>query len=121
MKAANDGGLTARQAAALPPDLREAFNHPIRRQIVRTLQEQQRTMTGGDLAHAAIVGTSHSGVQYHALVLLGRGVLAATDVFPRKFTFTSIANGSRITAVLRDTQEQDRVLLASRAEAKGRP
>lgn len=120
MMAAQDGGLTTLQAASLPPDLREAFNHPIRRQIVRALREQQKTMSGSDLAHAAIVGASHSSVQYHAIVLLSRGVLAANNVFPRQFTSTAIAKGSRITAVLRDTHEQDRALLVGRTEAKGR-
>jgi hypothetical protein len=120
MKAAQDGSLTARQAASIPPDLREAFNHPIRRQIVRTLQEQQGKMTGSDLAHASVVSASHSSVQYHALVLLSRGVLAADGIFPKWFACTSIARISRITAVLRDTQEQDRALLIGRVEAKGR-
>src|SRR5215218_6053365 len=119
MTAARDGCLTTRQAASLPPDLRQAFDHPIRRQIVRTLREQQKTMTGSDLAHAAIVGASHSSVHYHALVLLDRGVLAANGIFPRKFTCTSNAKDGRITAVLQDTQEQDRALLGGRAEAKG--
>jgi hypothetical protein len=96
MKAIQDGGLAARQAISLLPDLREAFNYPIRRQIVRTIQEQQGKMTGQrPSAHVSVIRTSLSRAQYHAAVLLSRGILAADGVFPTELTCTSTTNSSQ--------------------------
>jgi len=67
-------GLTAAQAELLPADLRHALEHPLRRQILRTLHADGGELTPAELGGCGCLPCTLPCVSYHLGVLVEAGL-----------------------------------------------
>jgi DNA-binding transcriptional ArsR family regulator len=88
---------------------RDALNHPVRRQILRTLIASGRPLAAAEIVSAGLPGASLSTVAYHARVLEGSGSVshANGDVLPR-YT-TDLSSDPEIVALLEATRRADEI------------
>jgi DNA-binding transcriptional ArsR family regulator len=107
---AGDDRLFARLAARLDPELQGALNHPVRREVLRSLNRGGRP---SDFAEVAIdlPGFPRNQLRYHLAVLRQSGAIAAIGVSPElshpRFT-SQVRDDERVRAVLRATEARDR-------------
>jgi len=100
---ARDGRLSPQLAATLDPELQDALDHPVRREILRSLDRGGRSGCLAELG-AELPELRLSQLSYHLQVLRRSGTPAA-----------EVVGDGRVRAVLRATEEWDR----ERREAAG--
>jgi Helix-turn-helix domain len=123
--AANDGRLCAQLAARLDPHLQDALDHPIRRELLRTLSRRAGACSlvelGGELREL------HRGkLGYHLQVLLQSGTVASLSAGEstksgRAQFALAIDGGGQMRAVLRATEQWDRQRREAAAAANASP
>jgi DNA-binding transcriptional ArsR family regulator len=105
----SDGRLPAELSGRLEPELRDALDHPVRREILRTLNGSGRALTSAELApQLGLLRLSQ--INYHVQVLAGDGAVVAEgdSPFGGRSYLSDVAREAEVTAVLRTTQESDR-------------
>lgn len=86
---------------------RDALNHPVRRQILRTLIGSGRPLAAAEIVAAGLPNASLSTVSYHALVLEGTGgVIRTAGPTPPRYT-TDLSSDPEIVALLEATRSAD--------------
>jgi DNA-binding transcriptional ArsR family regulator len=123
--AAADGRLSARLAAQFEPELRDALDHPVRRELLRTLNQGQRPRS------VAEIGTELGGFRlgqlgYHLQVLRRSGAVASVSAGlsggqSQARYASEVAEDWRVRAVLRATAQWDRQQREAAIEANGSP
>ncbi len=105
--------LPIKLVAELPPKAQDALNSPLRRQILRTLNECREPRTPGEIAATTTPGATVSVISYHAQVLEGGGCVAVAGIRPvrgglaRLYT-SRVTGNEQVAAVLRATRRHDR-------------
>jgi DNA-binding transcriptional ArsR family regulator len=102
-------GLPAALGAGLTPSTRQALGHPVRRRILRTLNESAATLSPTDLASSSIPRSRVSVVSYHARVLHECGSVGVAQVSAtgEHFYASVVADDEEIVSVLRATEDSD--------------
>lgn len=123
--AAEDGRLSARLAAPLGPELKDALDHPIRRQILRTLHQDGRSRSVDEIANA-LRAFRHGQLSYHLQVLRRSGAVASVAAGlstgqSRAGYVSAVCDDGRVRAVLRATEQWDRERREAAAEANSSP
>jgi len=123
--AAEDGRLSAWLAEPLGPELRDALDHPIRRDVLRTLNQS------GKSCSVAEIGTDlpafHPGqLGYHLQVLRRSGAVASVPADlgsgqSRPRYASEVLDDGQVRAVLRATEQWDRQRREAAAAANGSP
>lgn len=105
----DDGRLAPELAIMLEPELQNALDHPVRREILRSLKGGKRPRTSAELA-AALAPFSVSQVNYHVHVLVAAGAVAGRDRSPAAGPpFASgVSDKPQVIAVLQATERGDR-------------
>lgn len=86
---------------------RDALNHPVRRQILRTLIASDRPLAPVEIVAAGLPSASLSTVAYHARVLEDSGsVSRANGDTPPRYS-TEISSNPEIVALLEATRQAD--------------
>lgn len=105
--------LPTELATQLPLKTRDALGHPVRREILRALNESAKPRSPRELATATHPQSSLSVISYHAQVLEGCGSIAvsatpqAPDGGARLYSST-VAGDERVASVLQTTRQADR-------------
>ncbi len=107
-----DGRLVDELAVILEPTLRDALNHPTRREIIRILHGSEEAL-GVDGILDKVSPLKRSEIDYHLQVLQGRGVVLEDGtrlaLDSREPIYRSaIADDAKVRAALRVTERQDR-------------
>lgn len=119
-----NGTLPAQLSATLPAGFRAALDHPVRRQIVRILNEEKRERTPAELTGREGIDETIAMVSYHARRLLASGLLeshrepggrAASCGF-----WSVVADSQRVRLVLQVVAASDRELLARSSPGRDR-
>lgn len=123
--AAEDGRLAERLAASLDPKLRDALDHPIRRELLRTLNEGRRSQSAAEVA-TELRAFRPSQLDYHLQVLRLSGAVASVPADlgtgqGRARYASEVGDDGRVKAVLRATERWDRELREAAAEANLSP
>jgi DNA-binding transcriptional ArsR family regulator len=85
----------------------DALNHPVRRQILRTLIAGGRPLAPAEIIAAGLPSASLSTVAYHARVLEGSGsVSRGNGDTPPRYT-TDLSSDPEILALLEATRRAD--------------
>jgi DNA-binding transcriptional ArsR family regulator len=97
-------------ADLLPPKVRQALSHPLRRQIVRAL-DGGAAQTSSDLSEATAV-ENLGALHYHVLVLERAGVIEGGELWrdvdrPRRSYATRVASDAAVTSLLKATEPLD--------------
>jgi hypothetical protein len=111
-----EGCLPAYLATSIPRQYKDAFEHPLRRQIIRLLNGPQLAWTVAQLAQATQLGQRMHTVNYHVCALTATGVLAPASAPGSRSAraFLSTVRGNPvITGVLSATVNADRQSLCS--------
>jgi DNA-binding transcriptional ArsR family regulator len=122
---AEDGRLAANLAASLEPRVKDALDHPLRREVVRILSRDRHPRSVTELqAELPPFGPEQLG--YHLRVLQEAGVVAAKAdgagaAGAHARYGSAAAEDGRIRAVLRATERWDRQLREARASRKASP
>jgi DNA-binding transcriptional ArsR family regulator len=120
-----DGRLPPRLTVALGRELQDALDHPIRREVLRTLHRSARSCTIIEL-RSELRGFQPSQLNYHLQVLRRSGTVAseASSVgsLPGLARYASqvLADG-QVRSVLRATEEGDRERREAAAAANASP
>jgi DNA-binding transcriptional ArsR family regulator len=106
-----DGRLSARMAAMLEPKLRDALDHPVRRELLRALSQDGRAKNVTELG-ADLGGFRLSQIGYHLQVLRRSGSVVSTGgpgIDRNRPRYASqVAADGQVRAVLRATERWDR-------------
>jgi DNA-binding transcriptional ArsR family regulator len=110
---ANAEGLPSQLAAQLAPETRDALAHPLRRQILRTLNDSAEPHSPSEIAAMALPHASVSVISYHAQVLEGYGSIAMSGTRQTHGSVTrlyssKVAGDEQVVAVLQATRGLDR-------------
>jgi Helix-turn-helix domain len=97
-------------ADLLEPKMRQALSHPLRRQIVRALNEGS-AQTTGDLREALLTD-SLAALHYHVLVLERADVIRGGELWnsvdtPTRSYVTEVATDAAVASLLKATQPLD--------------
>jgi hypothetical protein len=117
----DDGSLSPQLADRLDPEFRDAFDHPIRREILRTFDEGRAARSAPEIT-AALSPFTRPEINYHVQVLLRNNALRLDGVRPapggrQRFYVTDAWVDVQAEAVLRATERRDG---ERRREAAGR-
>src|SRR3954469_9793448 len=104
-----DGRLSAQLAATLEPNLQDALDHPVRREVLRVLVRGERSRSIIELG-AQLPGFRLSQLSYHLQVLRRSGAVAS-----------EVAGDEPVRAVLRATEAWDREQREAAARASASP
>jgi DNA-binding transcriptional ArsR family regulator len=109
---ASEGGLPAQLAAGLGPELRDALDSPIRREILRLLDDGDHARNEREIA-SKLTEFTVSEVSYHARVLERSGGVVVDRARSgsggqRGLNISDLAKDAQVHAVLRATQGFDR-------------
>jgi DNA-binding transcriptional ArsR family regulator len=120
-----DGRLPARLAETLDPGLQDALEHPVRREVLRTLSHKPRPRTIAEIG-ADLHGYPAGQLDYHLQVLRRSGAVAAesTDVGADRAGArygSEVFEDGQIRAVLRATEKWDRERREAAAAASASP
>jgi DNA-binding transcriptional ArsR family regulator len=102
----------------MTPALIHALNHPIRRQILRQLDEQGIERSPSEMAEAAAL--SLPGLSFHARVLCELQVTRCTRTQPVRgslehFYASNVCDNELVEAILLKTKDDDGLLARGRA------
>ena len=105
--------LSSQLAAQLPASTRDALGHPVRRQILRALNESGEPRSPSEIVAAALPHASVSVVSYHARVLETSDSVAMTGTRQAhgdvaRLYASKVAGDEQIAAVLQATRGLDR-------------
>lgn len=108
-----DEKLPSQLAAQLTPSTRDALGHPVRRQILRALNESSEPRSPSEIATTALPHASVSVVSYHAQVLETCDSVAMTGTRQVHGTVallyaSKVAGDEQVAAVLQATRGHDR-------------
>jgi DNA-binding transcriptional ArsR family regulator len=122
---AEDGRLAANLAASLEPRLRDALDHPFRREVVRILNRDRHPRSVTEL-QADLPPFQPEQLGYHLRVLREAGVVAAkgngAGTAGKHARYGSVAaEDGRIRGVLRATERWDRQQRETRESHKASP
>lgn len=123
--AAEDGRLSARLAAPLEPRLQDALDHPIRRELLRTLSQGGRSRSIAEIG-AELVGFRLGQLDYHLRVLRRSGAVGSVPVGlgaarGRDRYASKVMEDGQVRAVLRATKQWDREWREAAVEANRSP
>lgn len=123
--AAGDGRLPARLAAPLEPKLQDALDHPVRREVLRTLNGDGRSRSVAEIGRA-LRAFPPGQLDYHLQVLRRSGAVASLPadlgaVQSRARIASSVSDDGRVRAVLRATEKWDRERREAAVEANSSP
>lgn len=107
-----DGRLAPNLAATLERHLQDALDHPLRREILRTLNAQQGAQSIGEI-RLALAPFKVQEINYHLQVLLRTGAVVLDGEHPapcggQRFYLSTVAGNSRVESVLRATEREDK-------------
>lgn len=99
-------------ASQMPPQTQKALQHAYRRQILRSLHGDARTVSAFELAESGLVPCSVSCASYHLHVLEGSGLVATArssngDTARQHFAATLDGEADIVLDVLRGTAQID--------------
>ncbi|MBK5220756.1 MAG: hypothetical protein JJE35_13420 [Thermoleophilia bacterium] len=99
-------------AELLTPPVEHALNHPLRREIVRALNQSEAARSAGELATESLPKTAVTLINYHAGVLATCEVLRVAESEPNGESITrryasNVANDPQIAAILGATKPLD--------------
>ncbi len=99
-------------ADLLEPQVRQALSHPLRRQIVRTLNGGSAQTTGE--LRETVPAESLGALHYHVLVLEQAGVVRGSDLWndvdaPTRSYVTEVSKDAAVASLLKATQPLDEV------------
>lgn len=123
--AAEDGRLSARLAAPLGPRLRDALDHPVRRELLRTLGRGGRSRSVAEIS-TELGGFRLGQLGYHLQVLRRSGAVASvppglgTDQSRARYA-SAVRDDGQVRAVLRATERWDRKQREAAVEANSSP
>lgn len=111
--------LPSQLAAQLSPMARDALGHPLRRQILRTLNDSNEPRSPSEIATATLPRASVSVVSYHAQVLETCDSVAMTGTRQvpggiARLYASKVADDEQVAAVLQATRGLDRWAVDSR-------
>jgi Helix-turn-helix domain len=117
--AAEDGRLAADLAATLHPKLQDALDHPVRREVLRTLNRFDRARTVSEIGAQLPFRLGQLG--YHLQILRRSSVVSAEPAEAAAGTgrpryVSQVSTDSAVCSVLRATESWDR----ERSEAVAR-
>lgn len=123
--AAEDGRLCTQLAARLDPKLKDALDHPVRRELLRTLSRRARACSMVEL-DGELRGFNRSKLSYHLQVLRQAGTVTSISVGASTndghVVYASAIDGDgRVKAVLRATERWDRERREAAAAANTSP
>lgn len=109
---AEDGRLSARLAETLDSELHDALDHPVRREVLRALNQNGRARTAAEIS-AELRPFRLSQVGYHLQVLRRSGTVASGPADlgggqARARYASEVGADGRVRAVLRATERSDR-------------
>jgi DNA-binding transcriptional ArsR family regulator len=120
---AEDGRLPAALAASLEPKLQDALGHPVRREVLRALQGDERARSVAEIDAQLPFRPGQLG--YHLQVLQRLGAVVSKPASAPAPRDTKIASGicgnGRVRSVLRATERWDRERRESVAKASASP
>lgn len=104
--------LPERLAARLPAGVRDALQHPYRRQIVRALHRDVRELSPSEVAESGLVPCSIGCAAYHMDVLARAGLLRGPEAVRCSGSVTRsysarTAGAGAVAEVLRETEQAD--------------
>jgi DNA-binding transcriptional ArsR family regulator len=119
---ADDGSLDADLAGPLDANLQDALDHPLRREILRSLNGKERPRSVAEIG-AELSSRSLSEVNYHVQVLQRSGVVVSEGAClgpgDRHRAYRSaVAESTQALSVLRATQPWDRQRMRTLAEGR---
>jgi class 3 adenylate cyclase len=118
-----DGRLPPRLVAALDREHQDALDHPVRREVLRTLHRPGRRWSGIEI-WAELQPFQLSQVSYHLHVLRRSGLVVSnplgTDSAQAHYVSKVVGDG-KVRAVLRETEKEDKDRTAAAAEAHASP
>lgn len=123
--AAEDGRLSARLAEPLGPRLRDALDHPIRREVLRALNRRDGSRSVAEIStELPAFGLGQLG--YHLQVLRRSGAVAPVpadlDAGQSRPRYASdVLDDGQVRAVLRATEQWDRQRREAAAAASSSP
>jgi hypothetical protein len=105
--------LPSQLAAQLSPTAQDALGHPLRRQILRALNESGQARSPGEIALATLPRASVSVISYHAQVLETCDSVAITGTRQvpggvARLYVSKVAGDEQVAAVLQATRGLDR-------------
>jgi DNA-binding transcriptional ArsR family regulator len=120
-----DGRLPSRLAVALDRKLQDALDHPIRREVLRTLHRNVRSCTVAEI-RAELRAFQLSQLSYHLQVLRRSGTVASDQgsvgASPAPAHYASeVADDGTVRAALRATQKGDEERREAAVVAKASP
>lgn len=109
---ASDGRLSTRLAKTLDPKLQDALDHPVRREVLRTLNRSRRSRAISELG-VELNGFPLSQLNYHLQVLTQLGTVGADSTHLRfgqahaRYA-SEVSDHREVLLVLRATEQWDR-------------
>ncbi len=102
-----------RLIANLPPEARQALDHPVRRDILRALNDSPTPRSSTEIAAAAGPKASLNVIHYHALVLTEHGSIKVAGTQSSRGAVTrlyasNVADDQQVTSVLKVSRQLDR-------------
>lgn len=120
----DDGRLSAGLGASLDPLLQDALDHPVRREVLRTLSQSGRARDLVEIG-AQLQGFTLSQLSYHLHVLRRSGAVASETagiVAQGRARYASEVSGDgKVRVVLRATEGPDRQRREAAAAASASP
>jgi DNA-binding transcriptional ArsR family regulator len=121
----DQGRLPIRFRAALEPELQDALNSPVRREVLRALERPDRSVSIGELV-AELRPYTGSQLGYHLRVLRLTGAIATRhEAAPAQYGSaryaSSLTGEAPVRAVLRATERNDREQREATAAANASP
>ncbi|HET9593867.1 MAG TPA: helix-turn-helix domain-containing protein [Solirubrobacterales bacterium] len=109
---AGDGRLSTRLAETLDPKLQDALDHPVRREVLRTLNRSGRSRAVSELG-VELNGFPLSQLNYHLQVLAQLGTVGADSTHLRfgqahAHYASEVSDRKEVLVVLRATERLDR-------------
>jgi len=110
----NGGRLPIELAELLSPPAQHALNHPLRREIMRSLHQSEGTRSAAEIVSTKLPRTGVTLVNYHAGVLANCKLIdlatteAAGDGLVRRYAST-VSDDVQIIAVLGATEPLDHI------------
>lgn len=103
---------TVELLAALPPQAQKAVEHPVRREILRTLNGSGDSRTSIEIAATTLPTSSISVINYHALVLEATGSIGVTGMQPNgggliRLYASNVTDDQQIISFLKATRQLD--------------
>jgi len=115
--------LPGQFAASLDPKLQDALDHPVRREVLRTLSCGARSRSTTEI-HAQLQVFRPSQLYYHLQVLRRSGAVVAIpagNAGGRPRYASELVEDGEVRAVLRATERQDREQREAAVAASGSP